>query len=310
MTATDSTPAATPQPVPSGDTMQGFLYALAAYVFWGVLPIYMKLVAHLPTIEVLAHRALWSMPIALVLLTWLGRTSDIWRALRSPRTILQAAVAAAFVSVNWGLYVWAISVDRTLETALGYYINPLLTVLIGALILGDRMSRAQMVAVGFAVAAVAVLTWEAGGLPWVSLGLAASWAAYAFFKRTLPIGPAQGFFLEVLLLFPLASAYLIWFEATGQGHFFDNSGYEALLFIGCGFVTAVPLIVYANGAKLLTLSTIGIMQYIAPTIVFLIAVFVFDEPFSMTKLFAFTLIWIGLAIYTWSFIKRSRAGPQ
>jgi chloramphenicol-sensitive protein RarD len=305
MTASQSAPSAAP--VPSGDTLQGFLYALAAYLFWGVLPIYMKLVAHLPTLEVLAHRIFWSMPIALLLLLWLGRTQDVGKALRSPRTILQAAVAAAFVTVNWGLYVWAISVDRTLETALGYYINPLLTVLIGAAILGDRMSRAQMVAVGFAVAAVAVLTWEAGGLPWVSLGLATSWAGYAFFKRTLPIGPAQGFFLEVLLLFPLVAGFIAWMEATGRGHMFDNSGYEALLFVGCGLVTAVPLIVYANGATLLTLSTIGIMQYIAPTIVFLIAVFVFDEPFSATKLFAFTLIWIGLAIYTWSFVQQNRA---
>ncbi len=308
MTTTESAPVA--KPAPSGDTLQGFLYALAAYVFWGFLPIYMKLVAHLPTVEVLAHRVIWSVPIALVLLLWLGRTSDIWRALRSPRTILQTAVAAMFVSGNWGLYVWAISVDRTLETALGYYINPLLTVLIGTLMLGDKMSRAQMVAIGFAVAAVGVLTWEAGGLPWVSLGLAATWAAYAFFKRTLPIGPAQGFFLEVLLLFVPATALVVWLQATGQGHFFDNSGYEAALFIGCGFVTAAPLIVYANGAKLLTLSTIGIMQYIAPTLVFLVAVFLFGEPFSATKLFAFTLIWIGLAIYTWSFVKQSRASPR
>jgi len=308
MTTPESVPVA--KPAPSGDTLQGFLYALAAYVFWGFLPIYMKLVAHLPTVEVLAHRVIWSVPIALVLLLWLGRTSDIWRALRSPRAIVQTAAAAAFVSVNWGLYVWAISVDRTLETALGYYINPLLTVLIGAVILGDRMSRAQMVAIAFAVAAVGVLTWEAGGLPWVSLGLAASWAAYAFFKRTLPIGPAQGFFLEVLLLFVPAAAFVVWLQATGQGHLFDNSGYEAALFIGCGFVTAVPLIVYANGAKLLTLSTIGIMQYIAPTLVFLVAVFLFGEPFSATKLFAFTLIWIGLAIYTWSFVMQSRAGSK
>ncbi len=306
MTTVTTTGARPAQPAPSGDTLKGFFYALAAYLFWGILPLYMKLVAHLPTIEVLAHRVIWSVPIALVLLVWLGRTSDIRRALASPRTLLQAAVAAAFVSVNWGLYVWAISVDRALETALGYYINPLLTVLIGAVMLGERMSRAQLVAIGFAVAAVAVLTWEAGGLPWVSLGLATTWGMYAFFKRTLPVGPAQGFFLEVLILLVPALAFVAWFQATGQGHLFDRGGNEAALFIGCGFVTAVPLIVYATGAKLLTLSTIGIMQYIAPTIVFLIAVFVFGEPFSSVKLFAFVLIWIGLAIYTWSFLTRSR----
>ena len=151
MTTVINTTARPAQPAPSGDTLKGFFYALGAYLFWGILPLYMKLVAHLPTIEVLAHRVIWSVPIALVLLVWLGRTSDIRRALASPRTLLQAAVAAAFVSVNWGLYVWAISVDRALETALGYYINPLLTVLIGAVMLGERMNRAQLVAIGFAV---------------------------------------------------------------------------------------------------------------------------------------------------------------
>jgi chloramphenicol-sensitive protein RarD len=302
-TATDpATPAA-----PSGDTMRGFLFALAAYLFWGVLPLYMKLVGHLPTLEVLSHRVIWSVPIALVLLVWLGRTADIRRALRSPKTLLQAAVAAAFVSVNWGLYVWAISVDRALETALGYYINPLLTVLLGAVMLGEKLSRAQVVAIGFALAAVAVLTWEAGGLPWVSLGLAFSWAMYAFFKRTLPVGPAQGFFLEVLILLLPALAFVFWLEATGRGHAGNVS--DALLLVGCGLVTAVPLIVYATGAKLLTLSTIGIMQYIAPTIVFVIAVFVFGEPFSGIRLFAFVLIWIGLAIYTWSFLAKNRPAP-
>lgn len=292
---------------PQGDTLKGFFFALAAYLFWGVLPLYLKLVSHLPTVEVLAHRALWSVPIALLLLVFLGRTADIRRALRSPRTMLQAAIAAAFVSLNWGIYVWAISVDRTLETALGYYINPLLTVLIGALLLGERLTRAQIVAIGFAVAAVAVLTWEAGGLPWVSLALAGSWAIYAFLKRTLPVGPAQGFFLEVLILSLPALAFVVWFESAGRGHLFHNGGYEALLFVGCGVVTAVPLIVYATGAKLLTLSTIGVMQYIAPTIVFLIAVFVFDEPFSMVKLAAFALIWTGLAIYTGSMLADRRA---
>lgn len=306
MTTATNAGARPAHPASSGDTLKGFFYALGAYLFWGILPLYMKLVAHLPTVEVLAHRVIWSVPIALVLLVWLGRTADIRRALASPRTMLQAAVAAAFVSVNWGLYVWAISVDRALETALGYYINPLFTVLIGAVMLGERMNRAQMLAIGFAIAAVAVLTWEAGGLPWVSLGLATTWGMYAFFKRTLPVGPAQGFFLEVLILLVPALAFVIWFQATGLGHFFDRGGYEAALFVGCGFITAVPLIVYATGAKLLTLSTIGIMQYIAPTIVFLIAVFVFGEPFSATKLFAFVLIWIGLAIYTWSFLARSR----
>lgn len=295
---------------PSGDTLDGFLLALVTYLLWGVLPIYMKLVAHLPTVEVIAHRVIWSVPIAFVVLLWLRRLDDVKAALRSPRMMAQSALAAAFVSVNWGIYVWAISVDRTLEAALGYYINPLMTVLVGALVLGEKMTRAQMVAIGLAVAAVAILTWESGGLPWVSLALAGTWCIYAFLKKTLPVGPAQGFLLEVSLLSVPALAYFAYLQTTGQGHFFDNGGYETLLFMGCGVVTAVPLILYANAAKRLTLSTIGLMQYIAPTIVFLIAVFVFREPFSTTKGIAFALIWTGLAIYTMSALKaRANARP-
>lgn len=294
------------QQAPSGDTLDGFLLALVTYLFWGVMPLYMKLVAHLPTVEVIAHRVIWSVPIAFAVLLIQRRLGDFKTAIKSPRTVVQAAIAAAFVSINWGVYVWAISVDRTLETALGYYINPLVTVLVGAVVLGEKMSRVQMIAIALAAAAVAVLTFDGGGLPWVSLVLAGSWATYAFLKKTLPVGPAQGFLLEVTLLSVPALGYFFYLEATGAGHFFDRNGFEALLFIGCGVVTAVPLLMYATAAKRLTLTTIGLMQYIAPTIVFLIAVFVFKEPFSSTKLVAFMLIWAGLAIYAGS-ILRGRA---
>ena len=245
------------------------------------------------------------------LLVWMGRTGDIRKALRSPKTLAQSGVAAAFVSVNWGVYVWAIGAGRAIETALGYYINPLLTVLVGAVLLGERLARAQMAAIALAAVAVAVLTWESGGLPWVSLALAGSWAMYAFFKKTLPIGPAQGFFLEVLLLTPLALGYVIWLQASGGGHFATTGAVDLWLLLGCGAVTAIPLILYANGAKGLTLSTIGIMQYIAPTMVFLIAVFAFGEAFSWYKAVAFVLIWTGLAIYTTSMLRsRATASPR
>jgi len=305
MTTTTDT-AAPADAAPAGDTMRGFSLALAAYLFWGVLPLFMKLVAHLPTLEVLAHRALWSLPIALVVLLWIGGMADLRRVLGSPRSLMQAALAATFISVNWGIYVWAISVDRALETALGYYINPLLTTLLGAVLLRETMTRAQIVAMCLAAAAVAVLTWDAGGLPWVSLVLAGSWGVYAFLKRTLPVGPTQGFSVEVLIVSVPALGFVGWLEATGQGHLFARGGYDALLFVGCGITTAVPLLIYASGAKLLRLSTMGLMQYIAPTMVFLIAVFVFGEPFRLATLVAFVLIWTGLAIYTWSLLARNR----
>jgi chloramphenicol-sensitive protein RarD len=260
----------------------------------------------MPATEELAHRVIWSVPIAFVLLVWMGRTGDIRKAFRSPRTLMQAAVAAGFVSINWGVYVWAIAVDRTLEAALGYYINPLLTVLIAAVLLGERLMRVQIVAIALAAVAVVILTWESGGLPWVSLLLAGSWGMYAFFKRTLPIGAAQGFFLEVLLLLIPALGYVVWLQASGGGHFGNTGAVDLWLLLGCGLITAVPLIIYATGAKALTLSTIGIMQYIAPTLVFLIAVFVFGEAFSWYKAVAFALIWAGLVIYTTAMLRGRR----
>ncbi|MBZ9965194.1 EamA family transporter RarD [Mesorhizobium sp. BR1-1-2] len=285
---------------------RGFLLALGAYFLWGLLPFYMKAVAHLPLAEVIAHRIVWSVPIAAAVLVWAGRTADFKAAIRSPRTIAMAALTAALISVNWGVYVWAIAVDRTVETALGYYINPLVSVVVGALLLGERLDRLQIAAVVLAAIAVAVLTIEAGKLPWVSLALAFSFAAYGFFRKTLPIGPSQGFLLEVLLLSVPALGYIAWLIATGQDHFVSGNGVDTALLAGCGPVTAVPLLLFAFGARLLRLSTIGIMQYIAPTIVFLIAVLIFKEPFDTTQAVAFALIWAALAMYSWSMLATAR----
>lgn len=290
----------------TGDTRAGFFYALGAYVFWGFLPFYMKAVAHIPAAEVVAHRIIWSVPIAAALLIWMGRTADIGRALRSPRTLALGMLTAGLITINWGVYVWAIAADRTIEAALGYYINPLFSIFLGAVLLGERLTRAQIAAIGLAVIAVGVLTWEAGGLPWVSLVLAGSWGFYALAKRTLPIGPAQGFFLEVLILSGPALAFVAWLAIGGTGHFLVGA-VNTWLLLTAGFITAVPLILYANGAKLLTLSTIGIMQYIAPTMIFLIAVLVFREPFGQERMIAFVLIWSALALYSWSML-RERGG--
>lgn len=282
---------------------RGFLLALGAYFLWGLLPFYMKAVAHLPLAEVIANRVVWSVPIAACVLVWAGRTADFKAAIRSPRSISMAALTAVLISINWGIYVWAIAVDRTVETALGYYINPLVNVVVGALLLGERLDRLQIAAVALAAIAVAVLTVDAGKLPWVSLALAFSFAAYGFFRKTLPIGPSQGFLLEVLLLSVPALCYIGYLIATGQDHLISSSATDTALLIGCGPITAVPLLLFAFGARLLRLSTIGIMQYIAPTMVFLIAVLIFDEPFGTIQAIAFALIWTALAMYSWSMFK-------
>jgi chloramphenicol-sensitive protein RarD len=288
------------------DSLRGFGFALAAYLMWGVLPIYMKALGHIPPTEVIAHRVIWSLPIAGAVLWALGRTRDIGTALRTPRMLAMGAATAALISVNWGIYVWAIGSGHALDAALGYYINPLFSVFLGAVLLGERLSRAQLVAIGLATLAVAILTYEAGRLPAVALGLTLTWGVYAYLKKSLPIGPNQGFFLEVLLLVVPALLYLGWLEVQGTSHFAKSSASDTALLLGCGVVTAVPLMVYANGAKLLRLSTIAMMQYIAPTMIFLTAVFLFHEPFGTARMIAFPMIWAALAIFTWSMVRQAR----
>ena len=289
------------------DTGRGFALALTAYLLWGFLPLFMKALAHISPAEVIAHRVIWSVPIAGAVLWATGRTGDLRAAIRNPRMLGMAAVTAALISVNWGIYVWAIGSGHALDAALGYYINPLFSVFLGAALLGERLSRWQMVAIGLAVLAVAVLTVEAGRLPWLALSLTVSWAAYAYFKKSLPIGPNQGFLLEVLLLLGPALAYVAWLGWTGAGHFAVGVPFDTGMLLACGVVTAAPLMIYANGAKLLRLSTIGMMQYIAPTMIFLTAVFIFDEPFGRGRMIAFPMIWAALAIYTWEVVRIARA---
>jgi chloramphenicol-sensitive protein RarD len=300
-----STPSAPPE---NKDTLPGFVYAMAAYVIWGFLPLFMKAVAHIPPTEVIAHRVIWSVPIAAAVLLWQGRTADLARALRTPAMLAMAGVTAALVSVNWLIYVWAIGAGHALDAALGYYINPLFSVLIGFVVLKEKMSRLQAMAIGLAVLAVALLTYEAGRLPLVALGLSLTWGAYAYFKKSLPIGPNQGFLLEVLLLTPFGLAYVIWLASSGAGHFAAGVALDTALLAATGVVTAVPLMLYANGAKLLRLSTIAVMQYTSPTMIFLTAVFLFDEPFGSVKLAAFCMIWTALALYSYSFFAQRRAG--
>lgn len=299
-TTTEATPV-------GGDSAKGFAFALAAYGLWGLLPIYMKAVEEMPAAEVVAHRILWSVPIAGAILLFLGRTADLRAALRQPRTLAMAAVTASLITLNWGTYVWAIGAGRAIETALGYYINPLVSVLMGAVLLGEKLDRLQMGAVGLAALAVILLALEAGGLPWVSLVLAISFACYGYLRKTLPIGPSQGFFLEVLILCVPAILYIVWLAMKGESHFVSSEPGNVALLLGCGPVTAIPLVLYAFGAKLLRYSTIGIMQYIAPTMIFLIAVFVFGEPFGGAEAAAFALIWLALAIYSWSMFSRAGA---
>ncbi len=281
---------------------RGFAFAFTAYLLWGFLPFYMKAVAHISPYEVVAHRVLWSVPITAAILAAQGGFGSFLAVFRQPRTLVMGFVTASLISVNWAIYVWAIGSGRALESALGYFINPLVNVALGTIFLGERLNKAQMFAVALAILGVGLMTVESGGLPWVSLALALSFGIYGYLKKTLPIGPTQGFLLEVVLISPLALVFLGWLMATGNGHFVgtgvETTVSDTILLAASGLVTAVPLILFVFGARLLRYSTIGLMQYIAPSMIFITAVFVFHEPFSTGKLIAFMFIWAALVVYT------------
>ena len=287
----------------SQDSWRGFGFALTAYLLWGFLPIYMKQLTHISPIEVIAHRVIWSVPIALVVLALTGHLAGFWPLLRQPRVLAMGAVTAALISVNWALYIWAIGSGHALQAALGYYINPLFSIFLGAMLLGERLTRLQQFAIALAALAVGVLTFETGEVPWLALGLTVTWGLYAYFKRALPIGANQGFLLEVLILLAPSLLYLLWLGP--KGHFLAGVPRDTILLLSAGLVTAGPLMMYANGAKLLRLSTIGIMQYIAPTMILLTATFVFGEPLGLPQMVAFGLIWVALLLYSTGLMKRA-----
>jgi len=283
----------------------GFVYALLAYLMWGALPLYLKALDHMPAMEIVAHRILWAVPTGLVVLLLLNRTGDFFAALGNPRLWGMMAVTAFVITVNWGVYVWAVNVNIASEAALGYYINPFITILLGFALLGERLQRLQWAAVAIAAGAVMMLTILGGTFPWVALILACSFAIYGYLRKTVPIGPTQGFLLEVVLLAPFALGYVIWLSVQGQSHLVWATQ-DFWWLVGCGPATAFPLILYAFGAKALRLATIGIMQYIVPTLIFVCAIFVFDEPVSAWKYLAFAMIWTALALYTWSLLRGER----
>jgi len=277
----------------------GFFLALSAYGLWGFLPLFFRAAEHIPPVETVAHRIIWSVPIALAVMVVMGRKSEILPLMRNWKILRMMMLTALIISVNWGIYIWAISVEKTSEAALGYYINPLITVLLGFLLLGEKLNRGQKAAIVLAAVAVLVRAVLGGVFPWISLTLAVSFALYGYLRKTVAVGPTQGFLLEVIVLFPFAVAYVIWLAMQGGGHL-NLEGANLLWLMACGPVTAAPLLLYAFAAKALRLTTLGLMQYIAPSITFGIAIFVFAEPLDIWQGICFAMIWVALVIYSWS----------
>ena len=277
---------------------EGVAAALGAYVLWGLVPIFFKQLGGVPALEIIAHRVVWSLLLVGGLLALRGRLAPVWRHAQNPRTLLHAALAAALVMTNWFIFVWAVNVDRILETSLGYFITPLVSIVLGVVVLHERLRPRQWAAVILAVTGVALEGWRIGGLPWVSLALAATFGSYGLLRKQLPVDAAGGLLLETACAAPFAALYLLWLGTMGNmGHFGQTVTIDALL-VASGAVTAIPLLLFAIGARRLPLATMGFLQYVAPSLSFLVAIFFYAEPMNLSRLLAFAAIWVGLALYT------------
>ncbi len=277
---------------------KGIVYGLTAYGLWGLLPIYWKYLQQIPATEILAHRMVWSLVFVVALLAYQRKWAWLKPALQNKRVVLTYFVAGAFLALNWGVYIWAVNAGFIIETSLGYFINPLVNVLFGFLFLGERLRPWQIAAVGVAAAGVLYLTYSYGTLPWIALTLAFSFGIYGLLKKKATLNSLEGFSLETALLFLPALGYLLYRDAQGIGSFGHVDLTTTLLLALTGIATAVPLILFAAAARRTTLTALGIMQYIAPTMQFLLGIYLYREPFSQDRLIGFVLIWIALVIYT------------
>lgn len=276
----------------------GFPAALGCYLIWGSLPLYIRAMSHVSAFELLAHRILWSVPTAILLIALAANWRDVKLAFTGSN-LKWLALSSVLIGANWAIYIWAVNAGRAMEASLGYYINPLVNVLFGMLFFSETLRIAQWVAVVIATVGVAVMAFAFGHVPWVALALCTSFACYGLIRKKVAIDSRAGFLVEVLLLVPLAATWLFWFATTQvPGRWMGEGGWDIALLIAAGPITAVPLILFALAAKRLKLSTIGMMQYIGPTLQFLIAVFVFKEAFSLTHGIAFGFIWTALVIFT------------
>jgi chloramphenicol-sensitive protein RarD len=288
------------------DTRDGVLSGLGAYMLWGVFPVYFKLVEDVAAGEVLLHRIIWAVPFGALILSLRGQWRELFEALRRPGTLRWLMLSALCITWNWFVYIWAVVNERIFETSLGYYINPLIYVLVGVVLFHERLRRLQLIAVALASIGVLILIIQGGAVPWVSLSLAASFTAYGVIRKQVQIGAMPGLFVETALLFPIAAAGLLWLMG-GQQASFPGAGVETnTLLILAGPVTVVPLLLFAIATRRLFLTTIGFMQFLAPTLQFMTAVY-FGEELSAARVFCFSFIWAAVLVFS---IDAIRAGQR
>jgi len=284
---------------------KGLLFGISAYIIWGLLPLYWKLVEEAGAYEILAHRGIWSLLICISLLALRKQLKSAYLMVRSSRTLSLLFLASGLLTINWGVYIWSVTVNRVVEAALGYYITPLINVTFGVLLLREKLRPAQWTAVALAAAGVVILTLGYGSLPWIALVLAISWGSYSLIKKSLNLGALETLSLETLFAFLPNLVFLLIIESKGSAEFGSTWTISLLLF-GAGAATVIPLLLFNGSTTRLPLSTVGLLQYITPTIMFFIGIFINNEDISMTKVFGFAFIWLALAVLSRDLYRSSR----
>ncbi|OWQ87632.1 protein RarD [Roseateles aquatilis] len=305
MTNDTRTPSAADDPHAHART--GMVYAALAYIAWGLFPLYFKRLVGVDALEVIAHRTLWSLVFVALVLAGLRRWAWLGPVLRSPKLLATCALSALLLSTNWLIYVWAVQHGHIVEASLGYFINPLVNVMLGFLFLRERLRPVQWLAIGLAAAGVLWLTVTAGQLPWIALMLALSFGFYGLMRKTAHLGALEGLTLETLILSPIAAGALIWWSVHGTSAFAQGDVGQIGWLLLAGPLTAVPLLLFAAGARRITLTTLGLVQYLSPTLQFLLGVWLYGEPLAGARLIGFVLIWSALAVYSLEGVWRSRA---
>ena len=283
----------------SQSSRAGLLYAVGAFLVWGLSPLYWKLLTEVPAQQQLAHRILWCAVLITGILAARRRLRACFEVITELKTLATLTATTFLIGTNWFVYIWSVSTDRILHASLGYFINPLVNVLLGVVFLSESLRPKQKISVGLAAVGVTLMTWRLGTLPWISLVLAVSFGLYGLLRKTVKAGPEQGLFLETWMLSPLAALYLLQVHGSAEGGAWGSADLGLdLLLIGTAVITATPLLWFTHGARRLPLSLVGILQYIAPTCQFLLAVLVYGEPFDKVRGFAFVFIWAALALFT------------
>ena len=289
----------------------GILYAALAFLCWGLFPLYFHALDEVPPLQILAHRMVWSLAFLLILLV-LRRQWKWLEQVRRPRVFFSFVLSALLLSANWLVYIWSVTNHHVIEASLGYFINPLVNIMLGYLILKERMRPAQWAAIAVAALGVGWLTWQAGTVPWIALILAFSFGAYGLLRKTAALGALEGLSFETMVLFPLAAGYVIWLTVNGQNMFLTTeSGTTRWLLVMAGPFTAIPLLLFATGARKIPLSILGLLQYLSPTLQFLLGVMLFKEAFTADRLVGFALIWGALILFAGEgLLRRSPAAAK